>query len=79
MGLIPILADAADFEYRSAGEDATAKNSIIFNLHAICSKKDPRSEVPLNVSWAEEEKIFNNANVMSGDLKLTTFAGQEES
>ena len=70
MGLIPILADASEFEYRKPGEDATEKNSIVFKLHATCTKKDLDAEVPLNCSWAEEERIFNNANVMSGDMQL---------
>lgn len=78
MGLIPILADAAEFEYRKPGEDATEKNSIVFKLHATCTKQDLEAEVPLNCSWAEEERIFNNANVMSGNMQLQLFSGQEQ-
>lgn len=82
MGLIPIAVDPSVFEYRKAGDPETSTNSVRFKLHAICSKKQP-GLAPLN-NTEDEELLYNNANVYSGDLvwmptgdQATMFAGNE--
>lgn len=68
MGLIPILADANDFEYHEAGKDHTELDSLKFKLHKVCTKKDPSAPMVLN-NTHDEETLYNNSNVYSGDLE----------
>jgi DNA-directed RNA polymerases I and III subunit RPAC1 len=39
LGLIPILANANDFEYKKENEEYNENNSIHFKLHVKCEKK----------------------------------------
>ena len=69
MGLIPIDVDATKFDFRLPGEEESETNCIKFKLHAMCTKKDACiGEAPLN-NTQDEDKLYNNANVMSGDLQ----------
>lgn len=68
MGLIPIKADARQFEYHTVGKDYTEEDSLKFKLHKICTKKDPSAPMVLN-NTHDEEKLYNNSNVYSGDLE----------
>jgi len=68
MGLIPIKADAREFEYHTAGKEYTEEDSLKFRLHKICTKKDPSAPMVLN-NTHDEEKLYNNSNVYSGDLE----------
>jgi len=68
MGLIPIKADARLFENHTAGEEYTETDSLNFRLHKICTKKDPSAPMILN-NTHDEEKLYNNSNVFSGDLE----------
>jgi len=69
MGLIPILADATMFDFKEKGTENTTTNSIRFRVHAMCTKKEA-GLAPLNNTEADEEALYNNANVYSGDLKF---------
>ena len=69
VGLIPLEADGRDFDYHKEGEEYTPKNSIKFKLHKICTKKDPSAPVVLN-NTHDEEQLYNNANIYSGDLEF---------
>ena len=68
MGLIPIMADAKDFEYHVAGKDYSELDSLKFKLHKVCTKKDPKAPMVLN-NTHDEDVLYNNANVYSGDLE----------
>jgi DNA-directed RNA polymerase I and III subunit RPAC1 len=52
LGLIPILADANDFQYKKVNEEFNEHNSFNFKLHIKCernkSKKDPSDQDVLN-------------------------------
>jgi hypothetical protein len=69
VGLIPIAADGRDFDFHTKDKEYTPKDSIKFRLHKVCTKKDPKSPAPLN-NTHDEEKLYNNANVYSGDLEF---------
>lgn len=73
VGLIPIKADPRKFEYHQKPyedeEDKyTEEDSIQFKLHVVCTKKDPRAPMVINNTF-DEEKLYNNSNVYSSDLK----------
>ena len=75
MGLIPIKADPRKFNFHekveSEGEEGpkySEDDSIQFKLHVICTKKDPKAPMVIN-NTVDEEKLYNHANVLSGDLK----------
>lgn len=58
------------FEMKDPSKPHDGMNSIRFCLHAVCTKKDPSKPTQFNIrSAAEEDALFNNANVYSGDLK----------
>ena len=76
VGLIPLKADGRDFEYHKEGIEYTPKDSIKFKLHKICTKKDPSAPVVLN-NTEDEEKLYNNANVYSGDLEFVPQGDQK--
>jgi len=78
MGLIPIDVDATKFEFRGVGEEESETNCIKFKLHAICSKTELCvGEAPLN-NTEDEDKLYVNANVMSGQLEWIPVGNQEE-
>ena len=55
LGLIPILADADDFEEKKENEDFNEKNCIKFTLNVKCEKN--------------KNGIINNEQIFSRDLK----------
>ena len=63
LGLIPILADANDFEEKKEDEDFNEKNSLKFTLNVKCEKN-------------KNGKIFNE-QIFSGDLKLELLGNQK--
>ena len=46
----------------------TEEDSVVFKLHIVCSKRDPKAPMVINPG-VDEEKIYKNSNVLSGDLK----------
>lgn len=77
MGLIPIKADANDFEYHIQGKEHTEFDSLHFRLHKVCSKKDPSAPMVLD-NTHDEDKLYNNANVYSGDLEWVPIGDQKK-
>ena len=77
MGLIPIKADGRDFEYHQQGKEYTEEDSLKFRLHKICTKKDPSAPMVLN-NTHDEEKLYNNSNVYSGDLEWIPQGDQQK-
>ena len=77
IGLVPINADGRDFEYHVAGKDYTQHDSLKFKLHKICTKKDPSAPMVLN-NTHDEELLYNNSNVYSGDLEWIPEGDQRE-
>lgn len=67
MGLIPIMVDPEALEYRQPDEPHSEKNCVKFKLHVRCTKKDKNAPMVLN-DTANEEKLYNHANVYSSDL-----------
>ena len=63
LGLIPILADANDFEEKKEDEDFNEKNSLKFTLNFKCEKN-------------KNGKIINE-QIFSGDLKLELLGNQK--
>ena len=68
MGLIPIKADARHFEMHKAQTDHSEFDSLTFRLHKKCTKKKADAPMILNDTHNDEE-LYNNANVYSGDLE----------
>lgn len=75
MGLVPINVDPDMLEYRKEGEEQNERNTIKFNLHVKCTKKNPSLPMALN-DTANEEKLYNHANVYSSDLKWEPIGNQ---
>jgi DNA-directed RNA polymerase I and III subunit RPAC1 len=73
VGLIPLNADADLFELvgkdGDVKEDYSASNSLKFKLHKKCTKKDPSQPTKFNCTYAEEDLLFNHANIYSGDFE----------
>lgn len=70
LGLIPILADADDFEYKKDNEDYNEKNSLTFHLKVQC-KKNEKGEV-INHEVYSNQLVF----VPKGD-QATKFKGDK--
>ena len=70
MGLIPLKADARDFEMRKQnGGEPTEFDSLKFKLHKICTKKKDQPDAPMILNETHnDEELYDNANVYSGDL-----------
>jgi DNA-directed RNA polymerase I and III subunit RPAC1 len=68
MGLIPLNADGRAFEFHVPGTEYTEHDCLKFRLHKICTKKDPSAPMVLN-NTHDEDTLYNNANVYSGDLE----------
>jgi DNA-directed RNA polymerases I and III subunit RPAC1 len=77
VGLVPIKADGRQFEYHTAGRDYNEHDSLKFRLHKICTKKDPSAPMVLN-NTHDEDALYNNANVYSGDLEWIPQGDQRE-
>lgn len=77
LGLIPVKADAEDFEYHIDGKDHTEFDSLKFKLHKICTMKEPNAPMVLS-NPADDEKYYNNCNVYSGDLEWIPQGDQKE-
>ena len=79
LGLVPIYANPTLFENKIADKPYDENNSLRFKLHVICTKKDPKMPTPININdVSEEEKIFNNSNVYSSDLKWIPIGDQAQ-
>mmetsp|Transcript_16771 Transcript_16771/g.28479 ORF Transcript_16771/g.28479 Transcript_16771/m.28479 type:complete len:251 (+) Transcript_16771:337-1089(+) len=78
LGLIPIKADAQNFDYFSSSKETEESEILHFKLHKVCTKKDPSAPTVFNCSLADEDKLFNNANVYSGDLEWHPVGNQEK-
>jgi DNA-directed RNA polymerase I and III subunit RPAC1 len=85
VGLIPIKADAREFDYHpqpGAEEegDPTLKykenDCIKFKLHVRCTKKDPTAPMIIN-NTVDEDKYYNNANVYTSHLKWEPMGNQK--
>jgi DNA-directed RNA polymerase I and III subunit RPAC1 len=81
MGLIPLNVDAREFEYapEDAGHDLEKydeTNSLRFKLHRKCTKKQPNAPMILNHTHDENE-LYNNANILSGDLEWVPIGNQK--
>ena len=63
LGLIPILADADDFEEKKENEDFNEKNCIKFTLNVKCEKN--------------KNGIINNEQIFSKDLNLEFLGDQK--
>ena len=63
LGLIPILADANDFEEKKENEDFNEKNCIKFTLNVKCEKN--------------KNGIINNEQIFSRDLNLEFLGDQK--
>lgn len=77
VGLIPIKADANDFDYHIQGKEHTEFDSLHFKLHKVCTKKDPSAPMVLD-NTHDEDKLYNNANVYSGDLEWVPIGDQKK-
>ena len=88
MGLIPIKADARlfeehkkkkiEYEEDNDKEDQYNENDCIkFSLKVTCTKKDPNVPMIVN-NTVDEEKYYNNANVLSGQLEWVPLGNQKE-
>lgn len=89
VGLIPIKADPRLFdnhkrlEQTDGGEhiDPTTRyqenDCIKFKLHVRCTKKDPTAPMIVN-NTVDEEKHYNNANVLASQLKWIPLGDQAE-
>ena len=80
MGLVPLAVDAREFEYPTSAtshniEDYDETTALKFKLHKVCTKKDPNAPMILNETH-DDEKLYNNANVYSGDLEWEPMGGQ---
>jgi hypothetical protein len=49
-------------------EEYSENDCIKFMLHVQCTKKDPNVPMIIN-NTVDEDKYYNHANVLSGDLK----------
>jgi len=68
IGLVPLNVDAREFEYHETDKEYNETDSLHFKLHKICTKKDPSAPMVLN-NTHDEEILYNNSNVYSGDLE----------
>lgn len=68
IGLIPLNIDPRKLEYHQAGSDYTEHDSLNFKLHKTCTKKFEKAPMIINSSHDENE-LYNNANIYSGDLE----------
>jgi DNA-directed RNA polymerase I and III subunit RPAC1 len=75
--LVPLQADANDFEYHTQGKEYTEFDSLKFRLHKVCTKKNPSAPMVLD-NTHDEDKLYNNANVYSGDLEWIPQGDQRE-
>jgi DNA-directed RNA polymerase I and III subunit RPAC1 len=87
VGLIPIKVDARKFEMhrKEQGESGieeeedlyTETDSIRFKLDVKCTKKDPNAPLIIN-NTKDEDKLYNNANVYSGQLQWVPVGNQAQ-
>jgi len=77
MGLIPIKADARLFEHHNAKKEYNENDSLKFRLHKRCTKKVADAPTILNETH-DDEQLYYNANVYSGDLEWIPMGDQKE-
>jgi len=78
VGLIPLKVDARLLEFHDPSKEYSEHDSLHFKLHKVCSKKDPSAPMILNSTIHDEEKLYNNPNVYSGDLEWIPKGDQQE-
>lgn len=75
LGLIPILANANDFEYKKEKEEFNENNSLYFKIHVKCEKKKVGDKEEIineevfssKIIWnpiGDQAKTFINDNVI---------------
>lgn len=77
MGLIPIKADARLFEMHKPNSPHSEMDSLKFKLHKVCKKRKEDAPMILNETHNDEE-LYINANVYSGDLVWEPVGDQRE-
>ena len=78
VGLIPLKVDAREFEFHEKDKDHSASDSLHFRLHKVCTKKDPNAPMIINTTIHDEEQLYNNSSVFSGDLVWVPKGDQKE-
>lgn len=79
MGLIPLKADARLFEMHKQNSEHTEFDAIKFKLHKICKKKKDQPDPPMILNETHnDEELYENANVYSGDLVWEPIGDQRE-
>lgn len=63
LGLIPIYADAREFDYLLNPEEQDETNHIMLSLHVKCEKKPNAPE-----DSTDPDELYTNHKVMSGDI-----------
>jgi DNA-directed RNA polymerase I and III subunit RPAC1 len=76
MGLIPINVDARLFEYHNPSKEHVQNDSLNFRLQKKCYAKTDKNQVLNNTH--DEDKLYENANVYSGDLEWIPIGDQKE-
>lgn len=71
LGLIPIHADPRKFDY-ATGQESTDVNTIVFELHAKCTKRTGASKD------AEPTEKFENSSVYSSAIQWVPQGSQAE-
>jgi DNA-directed RNA polymerase I and III subunit RPAC1 len=77
LGLVPINVDARLFDETEEGEDATDRNTVVFQLKVSCPLKPPakkEGDTSLDVEVTIEEEILNN----NPDLDRAAFAAAKK-
>ena len=74
LGLVPINVDARLFDETEEGEDATDRNTVVFQLKVSCPLKPPAKKKGDNVEVSIEEEILQN----NPDLDRAAFAAAKK-
>ena len=70
MGLIPIKADPADFEFKEPSDLYNEKNSLKYSLHVKCTRKGKLEKgQKTEFCPADEDALYNNHSVFASDMK----------
>lgn len=77
LGLVPINVDARLFDETEEGEDATDRNTVVFQLKVSCPLKPPakkKGDKSMDLEVTIEEEILNN----NPDLDRAAFAAAKK-
>lgn len=75
LGLIPLNIDPSQLDYRTGSDQATDRNTIVFNLNIACTRK-PKSTATAGKDRKPEE-IYENSSVTAADLVWVPQGEQE--